>query len=117
MQVQLSADIVYVKKKRVPKKGDVVGALGHTGTFQVLSVDLRNRSVDLRSLEKRNVPAEVLEGVPFLVASGFFIWSLQFVQTYNAAFYLKLSISVPLIYAIAFCNVQYSRERRLEEEY
>ena len=65
MQVQLSADIVAVKKKRVPKKGDVVGALGHTGTFQVLSVDLRNRSVDLRSLEKRNVPAEMLEGVPW----------------------------------------------------
>ena len=38
-------------------------------------------------------------------------------QVYNAAFYLKLSISLPLIYAIAFCNVQYSRERRLEEEY
>jgi hypothetical protein len=53
-----------VKKKRVSKKGDVVGALGHTGTFQALSVDLRNRSVDLRSLEKRNEPAEVLEGVP-----------------------------------------------------
>jgi len=52
-----------------------------------------------------------------LIASGFFIWSLQFVQAYNAAFYLKLSISLPLIYAIAFCNVQYSRERRLEEEY
>jgi hypothetical protein len=51
-----------------------------------------------------------------LIASGFFIWSLQFVQAYNAAFYLKLSISVPLMYAIAFCNVQYSRERRLEEE-
>ena len=52
-----------------------------------------------------------------LAASGVFIWSLQFVQTYNAAFYLKLSISLPLIYAIAFCSVQYSRERRLEEEY
>ena len=38
-------------------------------------------------------------------------------QVYNAAFYLKLSISIPLVYAIAFCNVQYSRERRLEEEY
>ena len=52
-----------------------------------------------------------------LVASGLFIWSLQYVQVYNAAFYLKLSISIPLIYGIAFCNVQYSRERRLEEEY
>jgi hypothetical protein len=52
-----------------------------------------------------------------VLASGFFIWSLQYVQVYNAAFYLKLSISLPLIYAIAFCSVQYGRERRLEEEY
>jgi hypothetical protein len=52
-----------------------------------------------------------------LVASGFFIWSLQYVHQYNAAFFLKLAISIPLIYGIAFCNVQYARERRLEEEY
>ncbi len=52
-----------------------------------------------------------------LIASGIFIYELRFVQVYNAAFYLKLSISIPLIYAIAFCNLQYSRERRLEEEY
>jgi uncharacterized coiled-coil DUF342 family protein len=52
-----------------------------------------------------------------LIASAVFIWSLQFVHEYNAAFFLKLSISIPLIYGIAFCNVQYSRERRLEEEY
>jgi hypothetical protein len=52
-----------------------------------------------------------------LLASGVFIWSLRYVTVYNAAFYLKLSISIPIIYAIAFCNVQYSRERRLEEEY
>jgi hypothetical protein len=54
-----------MKKIRVPKKGDVVGVLGHTGTFQVLSVDSRSRVVDLRSFEKRHVPAEVLEGVPW----------------------------------------------------
>jgi len=52
-----------------------------------------------------------------LIASGIFIYELRYVQVYNAAFYLKLSISIPLIYAIAFCNLQYSRERRLEEEY
>lgn len=38
-------------------------------------------------------------------------------QELGVAFYLKLSISVPLIYAITFCTVQYSRERKLEEEY
>jgi hypothetical protein len=52
-----------------------------------------------------------------LLASAAFIYSLRFVQVYNAAFYLKLSISLPIIYAIAFCSVQYARERRLEEEY
>ncbi len=52
-----------------------------------------------------------------LIVSGIFIYSLRFIQTYNAAFYLKLSISLPIIYAIAFCSVQYGRERRLEEEY
>jgi hypothetical protein len=52
-----------------------------------------------------------------LAASIYFIYSLQFVKVYNAAFYLKLSISLPIIYAIAFCSMQYSRERRLEEEY
>lgn len=35
----------------------------------------------------------------------------------NVAFYIKLSLSLPIIYAIAFCTVQYSRERKLEEEY
>jgi hypothetical protein len=36
---------------------------------------------------------------------------------FNVTFYLKLSLSLPLIYAIAFCSVQYGRERKLEEEY
>jgi chemotaxis protein histidine kinase CheA len=52
-----------------------------------------------------------------LLASGCFIWSLQFVKQYDAAFFLKLSICLPIIYTIAFCNLQYSRERALEEEY
>jgi hypothetical protein len=50
-------------------------------------------------------------------ASTAFIVSLHWVHVYDAAFYLKLSISLPIIYAIAFCSLQYSRERRLEEEY
>jgi hypothetical protein len=38
-------------------------------------------------------------------------------EDFDTAFYLKLSMSLPLIYAIAFCSVQYTRERKLEEEY
>jgi len=36
---------------------------------------------------------------------------------FDIGFYLKLSMSIPLIYALSFCTIQYSRERRLEEEY
>jgi hypothetical protein len=32
-------------------------------------------------------------------------------------FFLKLSITLPLIYAIHFCSTEYSNERKLEEEY
>lgn len=35
----------------------------------------------------------------------------------GVAFYLKLSLSIPLLFAISFSTIQYSRERRLEEEY
>jgi hypothetical protein len=35
----------------------------------------------------------------------------------DMAFFLKLSMSLPLIYAFTFCTLQYSRERKLEEEY
>jgi hypothetical protein len=36
---------------------------------------------------------------------------------HETAFYIKLSLSIPLVFAIGFCAVQYSTERRLEEEY
>ena len=49
--------------------------------------------------------------------SWFFIHSLGGMHEVNALFFMKLSISLPLIFAITFCSVQYSKERRLEEEY
>lgn len=36
---------------------------------------------------------------------------------FDKAFLLKLAISLPIIYAIIFCNTQYSHERHLEEVY
>ena len=35
----------------------------------------------------------------------------------DVAFYLKLSMTIPIIFLLTFCTIQYSRERRLEEEY
>jgi hypothetical protein len=36
---------------------------------------------------------------------------------HSAAFWIKLSMNVPLGFLISFCTIQYNRERRLEEEY
>jgi len=77
----------------------------------------QKRQLDLGKARRSWAYALGVMVVISLCASAFFIYSLKYVQVYNAAFYLKLSISIPLIYGIAFCNVQYSRERRLEEEY
>jgi hypothetical protein len=48
------------------------------------------------------------------------IWIAHEAQYYSVnsfAFWVKLSLTVPLGFALTFCTVQYSRERRLEEEY
>ncbi len=41
----------------------------------------------------------------------------QYYTAHSFAFWVKLSLTVPLGFLITFCTVQYSRERRLEEEY
>jgi hypothetical protein len=53
----------------------------------------------------------------FVLAVSFIIYLFVAHPTYDAAFYLKLSISLPLVYAIHFCSTEYSKERKLEEEY
>jgi hypothetical protein len=46
------------------------------------------------------------------------IWIATSTTDFKAtAFYIKLSLSIPLVFAIGFCAVQYSTERQLEEEY
>jgi chromosome segregation ATPase len=52
-----------------------------------------------------------------LLSIGLSFFVITTTKDINHAFYLKLSLSLPLIYAITFCTVQYGRERRLEEEY
>jgi hypothetical protein len=54
------------------------------------------------------------------VSAGVTVWIAREAQYYRAdslAFWVKLSLTLPLGYAIGFCTVQYNKERRLEEEY
>lgn len=55
--------------------------------------------------------------VMILVSVGWTIFLYYHTEKIDTIFYLKISMALPLIYAITFCNLQYSRERRLEEEY
>jgi hypothetical protein len=52
-----------------------------------------------------------------LVSVGLPVYVLNTTTGMDTAFFLKLSMSLPLIYAFTFCTLQYSRERKLEEEY
>lgn len=52
-----------------------------------------------------------------MVSIGLTTYVMRTTNDINVAFYIKLSLSIPIIYAITFCTVQYSRERKLEEEY
>jgi predicted nucleic acid-binding Zn-ribbon protein len=48
---------------------------------------------------------------------GVSIFVITTTTNFDVAFFGKLSMTIPLIYAIFFCTVQYGRERKLEEEY
>jgi hypothetical protein len=52
-----------------------------------------------------------------VLLSWLLIHSITSAPQYSPLFFMKLAISLPIIFAITFCSVQYSRERRLEEEY
>jgi len=56
-------------------------------------------------------------GVLVACSIGLSIVVIYTTMEINSAFYLKLSMGLPLIYAITFCTLQYTRERKLEEEY
>jgi hypothetical protein len=57
-----------------------------------------------------SVVAGVLLGI-------YFVFELGRVPVHSYAYLAKLTLSLPVIYAISFCSIQYGKERRLEEEY
>jgi hypothetical protein len=52
-----------------------------------------------------------------LLSAGLTAYLANSTEKFDYLFYLKLSIGLPLAYAIGFCSMQYSHERKLEEEY
>lgn len=52
-----------------------------------------------------------------IVITTVIAYEAKFYNAHDFAFWIKLSLTIPLGFAITFCTIQYSRERRLEEEY
>jgi hypothetical protein len=69
--------------------------------------------------QAKRVWAYVIGGLVLIsvAITSWIAYEAQLYTTHSLAFYVKLSLTVPLAFAITFCAVQYSRERRLEEEY
>ena len=61
--------------------------------------------------------ALALSVVVLLVVVGHFVYTLPFVTAYDAAFYTRLSIAIPLTWAIGFYGFRYSRERKRAREF
>lgn len=76
-------------------------------------------SFQTRQYEIANSKNIWLYALAFLVVAslGVSVYVIHSTTVFDVAFYIKLSMSLPLIYAIAFCTVQYGRERKFEEEY
>ena len=55
--------------------------------------------------------------VMLLCSLGVSLFVIFTTTGHDLGFYIKLSLGVPLLFAISFCALQYGRERRLEEEY
>jgi hypothetical protein len=58
-----------------------------------------------------------LLAIAVVVLTAYIAFHAQQNDLHSAAFWIKLSMNVPLGFLITFCTIQYNRERRLEEEY
>lgn len=106
---QLLADLDILKGQI---KEQIQQATGFTlfGAFQ----SRQNQVAEAKRIWAYAVAALVLISVG---VTSWIAYEAQQYTTHSLAFYVKLSLTIPLAFAITFCALQYSRERRLEEEY
>ena len=52
-----------------------------------------------------------------IILGIYFLYTFRNMPSFNYLYLARLALSLPVIYAISFCSIQYSKERRLEEEY
>ncbi len=101
--------IVTLKQLEDQIKDQIVRATGHSlfHSFQTRQETL----VKSKEFWVKAIAACVI------LAIGLPVFVIYTSSTHDFIFFLKLSMSIPIIYALSFCTLQYSRERKLEEEY
>ena len=52
-----------------------------------------------------------------LGVGAYLAYALPPVPTDSTAFYARLSVAIPLVIAVGFCGIRYSRERTREREF
>ena len=77
----------------------------------------QRRQLDMLGAKKFWGTALALSVVVLLAFVGYFVYTLPFVTAYDAAFYTRVSVAIPLTWAVGFCGFRYSRERRRAREF
>jgi hypothetical protein len=92
--------------------GAILRATGYT-----LFHSFQKRQEDLKKSTKVWAIALAVCAVLSVGAALTFLYYLPYFPSIGPAIYFKISLSLPFLAALTFCGWQYTRERRLEEEY
>jgi hypothetical protein len=102
------------RTKMAATAAGAVGALDTQATGYSLFHSFQTRQL---ALARSKWFWAVALAVMLLCSVGVSLFVILTTKGHDLAFYIKLSLGLPLLFAISFCALQYGRERRLEEEY
>jgi hypothetical protein len=77
----------------------------------------QRRQLDMLGAKKFWGNALGLSVLVLLAVVGYFVYTLPLVTAYDAAFYTRLSIVIPVTWVVGFCSFRYSRERKRAREF
>jgi hypothetical protein len=103
-------DELKALKESVKEQLAQATGLGQFGAFQ-------SRQNKVASGKYFWVGAVITLAIAVVVLTGYIAAHAGQGDLHSAAFWIKISMNIPLGFLITFCSIQYNRERRLEEEY
>jgi hypothetical protein len=111
-EVETNDLISRLKKLEDQIDGAILRATGYT-----LFHSFQKRQEDLKKSSRVWAIALGVCALLSVVAAVLFLVYLPYFPSTGPAIYFKITLSLPFVAALSFCGWQYTRERRLEEEY